>query len=65
MNAKPPVTLVTRAARAADELSDADYRDIYDELRQQHSLRQFVEIIHTQYSIAWWSKYERNDAALT
>lgn len=65
MNAKPPVTLVTRAARATDELSDADYRDIYDELRQQHSLRQFVEIAHTQYSIAWWSKYERGDVALT
>ena len=62
---QPPVTLVTRTARAADQLTDADYRDIYDELRQQHSLRQFVQISNTQYSIAWWSKFEHNDIALT
>ena len=62
---QPPVTLVTHTARAADNLTDAEYRDIYDELRQQHSLRQFVQITHTAYSIAWWSKYEHDSIALT
>ena len=64
MTASIPITEVTRSA-AIDSLTDDDYRDIYDELRLQHSLRQFVEITSTQYSIAWWSKFERHDADLT
>lgn len=59
-----PVETVTRDA-GADDLTDQDYRDIYDELRGQHSLRAFVEIVASRYSFAWWSKYERGDVELT
>lgn len=62
---RAPVTVVTRAAGCADGLGDDDYREIYDELRQAHSLRQFVERVGSQYSIGWWSKFERGEAALT
>lgn len=61
-----PVTTVTTAADDADDLKPSDYRDIYDELRSKAALRKFVDdIVHSQYSIAWWSKYERNEIALT
>ena len=59
-----PIATVTRDA-GADDLTDEDYREIYDELRGQHSLRAFVEIVASRYSFAWWSKYERGDAELT
>jgi hypothetical protein len=59
-----PVTEVTRDAEA-DEFSAADYREIYEELRSHHTLRQFAEMTHTRYSIAWWSKYERGEVELT
>lgn len=65
VTAVTPVTTVTARAEAADNLTPADYRDIYDELRSKAPLRGFVEMIHSQYSIAWWSKYERNDVTLT
>jgi len=58
------VSIVTRDAER-DDLENADYREIYEELRQAHSLREFVALIHTQYSIAWWSKYERGETGLT
>lgn len=58
------VTEVTRDAET-DELSATDYREIYDELRSHHTLRQFVAMIQTRYSIAWWSKYERGEIDLT
>ena len=58
------VTEVTRDAQA-DSLSQDDYREIFEELRRGHSLRQFVEIIQSAYSIAYWSKFDRGDAALT
>lgn len=58
------VTEVTRDAQA-DNLSPDDYHEIFEELRRGHSLRQFVEIIQSVYSIAYWSKVDRGDAALT
>lgn len=58
------VTVVTRDAQA-DSLSLDDYREIFEELRRGHSLRQFVELIGSVYSIAYWSKVDRGDAALT
>jgi hypothetical protein len=61
----PDITLVTRNAQSADDLSDADYRDIYAELRQmdlpiklRRSLRQFAALVGEPPSIAYWSKYE-------
>lgn len=59
-----PVTVVTRNAYT-DDLTDDDYRDIYAELREQHALRQFVTMIASGYSIAWWSKFEHGEVELT
>lgn len=58
------VTEVTRNAES-DTLTPTDYREIYDELRSNHTLRQFVAMTQTRYSIAWWSKYERGELELT
>lgn len=58
------VTEVTRNAES-DTLTATDYREIYEELRSNHTLRQFAELVHTRYSIAWWSKYERGEVELT
>lgn len=57
------VTEVTR--NAGVDLADDDYKDIYEELRRQRTLRQFVEMLASRYSIGWWSKYERGDVQLT
>lgn len=58
------VTEVTRNAES-DTLTASDYREIYEELRSNHTLRQFVAMTQTRYSIAWWSKYERGELELT
>jgi len=60
---QPTITLLTRNA-AADNLTDQDYREIYDELRSRCPLRQFAETIHSGVSFAWWSKYERSEPRL-
>ena len=68
----PPVTLVTRDA-TLDNLSAADYRGIYDELRGRDaatggyavSLDKFVTLVTSAYSKAQWSKYHNGDTALT
>lgn len=62
---EPAVTQVTANAESADELSEADYRDIFREIREKMSLREFVEVIESQYSIAWWGKYEHEKVTLT
>ena len=59
-----PVTLVTRNA-SADSLTDADYGEIFAELRQQHSLAQLCELLQSKYSRALWNKYERGETTLT
>ena len=51
------VTLVTANA-AADELSADDYREMFDELKQGHSLSQLVALIGSQFSRALWNQYE-------
>lgn len=58
------VTEVTRDAQV-DSLSPDDYREIFEELRRGRSLRQFVDLVQSVYSIAYWSKVDRNDAVLT
>lgn len=58
------VTIVTASAASADNLTDRDYRDIYDELRAKASLDQFVALIGSQVTKAWWSKYEHQKAHL-
>jgi hypothetical protein len=61
----PAVTTVTTRAVSADDLSESDYREIYTELREQTTLRKFAEVIESQYSFAWWSKFEREVGQLT
>jgi len=64
-------TLLTANA-ARDVLSEADYRDIYEELRgfdaatgrYAVALDGFVEMIQSAYSKASWSKYHRGELAL-
>lgn len=58
------VTELTRDAWV-DDLSPDAYRDIFEELRRGHSLRQFVDLLHSAYSIAYWSKVDRNEASFT
>lgn len=71
-------TLTSRAA-SADTLADADYRDIYQEVRgydqatgqYRLSLRGFTALIQARFpgeeclSIAYWSKYHNNLTALS
>lgn len=62
----PTVTLVTTRAQSADDLTDQDYRDIYSEIRSRMSLRAFVAIVHSGYTIGYWSKWENSpDLVLT
>lgn len=58
------VTLVTRNADA-DELSADDYREMFDELKQGHSLSQLVALIGSQFSRALWNQYERGEKPLS
>lgn len=60
---QPAVTLVTALAAALD-LTDAEYRKLYDTLREGRSLRAFATAIGTQVSHSWWAKYEHGDADL-
>lgn len=57
------VTLVTRDA-TLDDLSVADYRDIYDELRQDKSLGAVVALLNSEFSRAMWHQYEHGERAL-
>ena len=59
-----PVTVVTANA-GTDNLSEQDYRDIFDELIQHHSLRSFQAAIDSAYSHATWDKYKRGAWELT
>ena len=67
-----PVTLITRDA-TLDDLSAADYKDVYDELRGRDpvtgayavSLDKFVTIVTSAYSKAQWSKYHNGEVTLT
>ena len=58
-----PVTLVTQNANQ-DDLSETDYREMYQELRDNYSLRDFVALAKSAKSIAYWSKYERGESGI-
>lgn len=58
-----PVTLVTKDA-TLDDLSAGDYRDIYDELRQDKSLGAVVEMLQSEFSRAMWHQYEKGERSL-
>ncbi len=73
------VTTVTARAQSADTLTDADYRDIYQEVRHYDaqtgeyavSLRSFVTLVSSAMpdqsclSIGYWSKYHNDAIPLT
>lgn len=59
-----PATLITRNA-AQDDLSAADYAEIFAELREHHSLSQLCALLDSQFSRAQWNKYERGETSLT
>jgi hypothetical protein len=60
----PAIQILTRDAAASENLTAADYREIYDELRSKTTLREFAHVIGSGRSFAWWSKYERGEAHL-
>ncbi len=64
MNYNPPVSIITQNA-TRDDMTDADYGEIFAELREQHSLAQLCELLRSKYSRALWNKYERGDMQLT
>lgn len=56
---------VVRQPGIVDDLTDADYRDIYDELRTGHTLRQIIAMSGSGLSASWWSQYEAGAKTLT
>jgi len=59
----PAVTLVTAFAATAD-LSDGEYRAIYDRLADGRSLRNIELALHSGVSYAWWGKYASGEKTL-
>jgi hypothetical protein len=59
------VTRVTGRAVSSDELTETDYRDIFREIRERCSLREFSRYIGSAVSFAWWGSYERGEKALS
>lgn len=59
-----PVTRLTDRAASADNLTEADYREIYLELAQNRTTRQLQAILG-EYSNAWWSEFGHGRKPLT
>lgn len=58
------VTLVTSNAEL-DDLTDDDYREIYEELSQGISLRAFVDKIGSDYSHTRWGKWKNRELGIS
>ena len=59
------VTVVTVTKNATvDEYTEEDYRDMYGELRDNHSLSQFIDLVGSRYSKGLWSKWENGTGKL-
>jgi len=59
------MTTHTLRRAGSDDLTAADYRDIFEELRSGRSLRELVsEAGAAQGRIAYWSRYQRNPDAV-
>jgi hypothetical protein len=59
----PAVTLVTALADASD-ISDVEYRAIYDRLADGRSLRNIELALRSAVSFAWWGKYAAGERPL-
>lgn len=59
----PAVALVTALAETAD-LSDTEYREIFDRVATGHSLRDIEMALHSAVSFAWWGRYANGRCAL-
>ena len=55
-----PATLITRDA-TLDNLSAQDYRDIWQELHADRSLRDVIAAMQSQLSPARWSQYDKRE----
>lgn len=61
--AQPAVTLVTALSQAAD-LSDAEYRQIYDQVADGRSLRNIELALQSAVTYGWWGKYAIGEKTL-
>lgn len=59
----PVHTLTINASQ--DDLTEDVYRDIFTELREKYSLRDFVELAESTVSIAQWGRYGNDKWELT
>lgn len=55
----------TANATQFTDVSDEEYREMYQELRKELSLRKFVDYIGSAMSHATWDKYDKDPKALT
>ena len=56
--------LITQNA-TQDELTETDYREMFDELRQTAgSMRKLAELLQSQFSHAYWNKYAHGEIEL-
>lgn len=59
------ITAISTPDTRRDDLTEADYRDIYDELRGHLSLAEFVARAGSTVSRSWWSQYEAGGKRLS
>lgn len=59
----PGVTLVTALAETSD-LSDAEYRALYQRVAAGRSLRELATALRTAVSHTWWANYARGEKQL-
>lgn len=55
---------IIRQGPDTDDLTEQDYRDIFDDLRHGSSLRIFARRIGSAVSASYWSQYEAGDKRL-
>jgi hypothetical protein len=61
---EPPAVSLLTALAATTDLSDADYRAIYDRVATGRSLRNIELALRSSVSFAWWGRYAAGTAKL-
>lgn len=59
----PTISRITANAASADELSDTDYHDIYQEVAEGRTTRAAAALLG-EYSDSWWMQFGRGDKPL-